>query len=73
MASDCTENENGLLQLKMKIYKIVLNAPFFLAPSITFPIFSKPLPSDPTNLGLIFLLGAIWRIEGLEGDGIGRF
>lgn len=54
----------------MKLSRIILNAPFFLAPSVTFQTFSKPLPSIPTNLGLIFLLGAIWRIEGLEGDGV---
>lgn len=71
MAGNCTENENGLLQLKMKLNNIVLNGPFFLAPSVTFPTFSKPLPAVPTNLGPILLLGTIWRIEGLEGDGIG--
>lgn len=71
MASDCTENENSLLQLEMKLNKFVLNASFFLAPSVTFSTFSKPLPAVPTNLWLIFLLGAIWRIETLEGDGIG--
>lgn len=71
MASDCTENENGLLQLKMKLSKIALNAPFSLSPSVTFPTFSELLPAVATNLGLIFLLGAICRIEGLEGDGVG--
>jgi len=70
MADDYTEKEKGLLQLKSKINKPVLNALFHLAPSVTSP----PFPSTFQLSPLIWdtLLGAIWRVEGLEGDGIGN-
>lgn len=47
MASDCTENEKGLLQLKIEIKKPVLNAPFHLAPSVTSPPFPSTFQMSP--------------------------
>lgn len=36
------------------------------------PTFSKHFVAVSTDLGLIFLLGAIWRVERLEGDSTGN-
>lgn len=47
MASDYTENGKGLLQLKIKINKPVLNAPLQLAPSVTSPPFPSTFQLSP--------------------------
>lgn len=47
MASDYTENEKGRLQLKIKINKPVLNAPFHLVPSVTSPPFPSTFQLSP--------------------------